>query len=143
MHAISTILNVGAFYLEEAEEELLQLERAQWCRHPLAICLSPSVLAITMADGVWKIINDSFDTLIDLYEEQDLPNAMLAAMAREIEELAEGYGGVLQVERVVALAGDTPVTARAGGDEIARELSHVAAFLRDAAATGQSVVASF
>lgn len=135
-------LNPGVFYLEDAEEELLELERSRWCAHASAVCMTPETLAITMEDGLWQTLNERFDLLFDLYEEQDIEPDVLPAVAEAMEELIAPYGDMEQVERVVAVSDGEPMRAAVTGAVLVEQVQRVTAFLRGAARDGKTVVAS-
>jgi hypothetical protein len=139
-----SILNAGVFYFEDAGQELLELDRAQWCSHPAAVCITPDVLAVTMEHGVWRALNDRLDLLFDLFEEQELSGDQLPAVAEAIETLTAQYADVERVEAVAAVTEEgAPVKAVVSGAELVEQMQRVAAFLRHAATAGKLVIASF
>jgi len=139
---IGDILNTGVFYLEDAEEELLTLDRSRWCAHASAVCITAESLAITMEDGLWATLNERFDLLFDLYEEQEIEPDLLPAVADALEELLAPYADMEQIERVVAVSDGESIKAAVAGVVLIEQVRRVSAFLRDAAKAGKTVVAS-
>jgi hypothetical protein len=101
---ISDILNPGVFYLEDAGADPVALDRRQWCAHACAVCLPAESLAITVEDGLWQTLNERFDLLFDLYEEQEIAADVPRAVTDALEELIAPYADMDHVERVVAMS---------------------------------------
>ncbi|HEX7154385.1 MAG TPA: hypothetical protein VF618_23065 [Thermoanaerobaculia bacterium] len=135
-------LGPAVFYLQSAEALVMDRGPRHLPPHPDICCLSPVMLAITDADGVWEAVNRRCGTAFELFEEEQIAGNTLISVAELLEGFGARYGAMAEVHRVVAVTDGVPVEAVVQGTALEQELRRLAAFLRRAALEVRTVFAS-
>jgi hypothetical protein len=131
----------GCFSDEDTFDNVDSISRSSGLAAPGVFFLPPAALAILFADGFWKEANRVLGTLMDRGEEEELSPKQLF----ELADLATDFAlrcGVDRLERQVGIQDGTPVVASVSASDLKCLVNNLAAFLREQAAGGKTVIAS-
>ncbi|MFH0901102.1 MAG: hypothetical protein V2A73_10770 [Pseudomonadota bacterium] len=143
---IDTRLSQGAwacFFEESLAEDVASVPRLEGRIQQAVFLLSPDVLNLTLAMGIWNAVNEEQGTLFDRAEEESLPPATGAAVGRQLRSLAqEQYGGSGPVSARIGEHDGRPWIITLDAEYVRTVLLDLGFFLEHAASRGWTIVAS-
>lgn len=142
MTQVDTIFGWASFIDADFVELLGSMPRREGVLNS-AFFIAPDIFAVTLADNIWRHVNEHCNTHLDQAEEEQLePSASMAVASALAEVVRERYG-TGNIVREVAVSDGLPIVISVEGARIRRVLEELAMFLKQQAKDGRTVYVQF